>query len=53
MRDWSIGGMIIAREKSKYSELTVWQNHFAHHKLHMNCPGIEPVSAVRNRRLTA
>jgi hypothetical protein len=39
---WSIGEIIIDREKLKYSERNPSHCHFVHHKSHMDCPGIKP-----------
>jgi hypothetical protein len=41
------------RRKPKYSGKNLFQCHFVHHKSHMDWPGIETVSAVGGRRLTA
>ena len=34
--------MILTRENFKCSDKYLSQCHFAHHKSHVNCPGIEP-----------
>jgi hypothetical protein len=41
MREWNIGGMMIGREKPRYSERNLPQCHFVHQKSRMDCLGIK------------